>query len=617
MKKYFFLLAALAVGVLKSYAQSIAINNDGSKPDPNAIVDVKSTTKGVLLPRMTTAERHAIPNTKGLLLYDTDDSLYFYNDGASWQSFFTASLFKKNGEAWLLTGNSQTKDKTNFVGTKDDVPLNFRVNNQPSGRIDHKRQNSYWGYEAGKADSSGSNNTANGYRALYSNKIGFSNVAIGGGALFSSSSASNTIAIGDSALFHFAIKTQDFLSNIALGSKALYSNTSGTSNSAVGFQALFSNKSGVQNEAHGNQALYSNTTGDLNVAVGFEALFSNTTGGTNTALGASAMFYNTTGYNNTAVGTGALSYNTTGYYNTSTGFLNLGDNTTGHDNTSNGHSAMIENITGNFNTATGSNSLEGNLVGNWNTANGAAALQQSNGYSNTANGYEALGTQTNGSNNTGDGAYALISNKTGFNITALGANTDVSVDGLLNATVIGFGAQVDASNKVRIGNADVTIIEGQVPFTTPSDGRFKFNIQENVRGLDFILKLRPVTYQFDVKKQESFTRGAIAPGQLNNYISSAGNDEATQMIRTGFIAQEVEQAAKKAGYDFDGVKAPRTENEYYSLSYSSFVVPLVKAMQEQQQIISKQQQKLEEQNIRIDNLESELAEIMKNQKSPN
>jgi len=49
MKKYFLLLAALAMGVLETYAQSIAINNDGSKPNTNAIVDVKSTTKGVLL----------------------------------------------------------------------------------------------------------------------------------------------------------------------------------------------------------------------------------------------------------------------------------------------------------------------------------------------------------------------------------------------------------------------------------------------------------------------------------------------------------------------------------------------------------------------------------------
>jgi predicted DNA-binding ArsR family transcriptional regulator len=76
------------------------------------------------------------------------------------------------------------------------------------------------------------------------------------------------------------------------------------------------------------------------------------------------------------------------------------------------------------------------------------------------------------------------------------------------------------------------------------------------------------------------------------------------MIRTGFIAQEVEQAAKKSGYTFDGLKAPKTEREYYSLSYSSFVVPLVKAVQEQQEIIQAQ-------DLRISNLEQEIAEIKK------
>jgi hypothetical protein len=73
----------------------------------------------------------------------------------------------------------------------------------------------------------------------------------------------------------------------------------------------------------------------------------------------------------------------------------------------------------------------------------------------------------------------------------------------------------------------------------------------------------------------------------------------------------VERAAKKSGYDFDGVKAPKTEKEYYSLSYSSFVVPLVKAVQEQQEIINTQQRKMAEQDNRINNLEQELVEIKK------
>jgi hypothetical protein len=41
-----------------------------------------------------------------------------------------------SGDAWALLGNSSTVDGTNFIGTTDNVPLNFRVNNQKAGRID-------------------------------------------------------------------------------------------------------------------------------------------------------------------------------------------------------------------------------------------------------------------------------------------------------------------------------------------------------------------------------------------------------------------------------------------------------------------------------------------------
>jgi hypothetical protein len=49
---------------------------------------------------------------------------------------------------------------------------------------------------------------------------------------------------------------------------------------------------------------------------------------------------------------------------------------------------------------------------------------------------------------------------------------------------------------------------------------------------------------------------------------------------TGFIAQEVEAAAKKCEYDFSGVHAPTSPDRLYSLTYAEFVVPLVKAVQE-------------------------------------
>jgi hypothetical protein len=55
---------------------------------------------------------------------------------------------------------------------------------------------------------------------------------------------------------------------------------------------------------------------------------------------------------------------------------------------------------------------------------------------------------------------------------------------------------------------------------------------------------------------------------------------------SGFLAQEVEQAAKESGYDFSGVKLPHNDHDLYTLSYEVFVVPLVKAVQEQQSLIT-------------------------------
>jgi hypothetical protein len=77
-----------------------------------------------------------------------------------------------------------------------------------------------------------------------------------------------------------------------------------------------------------------------------------------------------------------------------------------------------------------------------------------------------------------------------------------------------------------------------------------------------------------------------------------------QIRRSGFIAQEVEQAAIKSGYNFSGIIKPKSAAEHYSLSYDAFVVPLVKSVQEQQQVI-------DQQNKKIADLEREMAEIKK------
>ena len=88
------------------------------------------------------------------------------------------------------------------------------------------------------------------------------------------------------------------------------------------------------------------------------------------------------------------------------------------------------------------------------------------------------------------------------------------------------------------------------------------------------MALRPVTYNLDMDAIANFHE---TPDSLRLEESER---KAGEILQTGFIAQEVELAAKKLGYDFSGVDAPKNDKDNYGLRYSEFVVPLVKAMQE-------------------------------------
>jgi len=231
--------------------------------------------------------------------------------------------------------------------------------------------------------------------------------------------------------------------------------------------------------------------GTQNTFVGMNAgNFTTTFLGRNTGVGVNALQNNTTGSYNTAIGLGALQNNTVGAQNTASGVFALFSNTNGINNTATGISALFLNSIGSNNTATGFAALNSNTYGSFNTAMGFEALESnSTGLDNTAIGLFSLRFNTTGVNNTATGVEALTSNITGSNNTALGSNADVSTDNLTNATAIGAGAVVDASDKIRLGNDSVTVIEGLVGFTANSDR----NRQENfraVRGEEVLRKIR-------------------------------------------------------------------------------------------------------------------------------
>jgi hypothetical protein len=105
-------------------------------PSAFSILEMISTSKGLLIPRMTKAQRdNNIPVTpltpSGLLIYQTNNTPGFYyyaGTGAGWKA-----ITPKPG--WLLTGNAATDPATNFLGTIDNQALAFRTNNIEQMRI--------------------------------------------------------------------------------------------------------------------------------------------------------------------------------------------------------------------------------------------------------------------------------------------------------------------------------------------------------------------------------------------------------------------------------------------------------------------------------------------------
>jgi len=177
----------------------------------------------------------------------------------------------------------------------------------------------FGGYNAGVANTSGTQNTAFGSGAFSTNSTGSANAAFGSDALRVSTGDDNT-AVGARALYTNSTGSQQ----TAVGRLALYLNTTGTSNTAVGQSSLQANINGSFNTAVGVAALTTNSSASNNTAVGHQALSLTNTGAGNTAVGQNAAYANTTGANNVALGFSALDVNTTSSNNVAIGADALG-----------------------------------------------------------------------------------------------------------------------------------------------------------------------------------------------------------------------------------------------------------------------------------------------------
>ena len=279
------------------------------------------------------------------------------------------------------------------------------------------------------------------------------------------------------------------------------------------------------------------------------------TGSSNTAVGINTLYKNTTGASNIANGYNALCENTTGYNNTANGYRALYRNTTGYNNTSNGCSTLYSNTKGCNNTAVGCNALTLNTIAGGNTAIGC----------------DSLSSNTTGHSNTAIGHLALRSLTTYYNCTGLGANSAVT-----------------GSNQVQLGDTAVTVY-AQKALVTRSDARDKLDIEDSPLGLNFIMKLRPRKYRMN--SREAY----FEEGEERDFTATNDGSKAGKRPHYGLVAQEVKETMNELGIDFAGYLDSKIDGgeDVLSLGYTEFIAPMIKAIQQQQQMIEQLQKEIE------------------------
>ncbi|MBK9982015.1 MAG: tail fiber domain-containing protein [Saprospiraceae bacterium] len=553
-------------------AQNVAINNSGNPPAASAILDISSNAKGILIPRMTTAQCSDInAPASGLLIYDTDKKTFMFYNGTNWLDI--ASGISNTG--WKTDGNAGTTPGTNFIGTTDDTPLVFKTNNIQCAKFDHNIKNYYIGQSAGIQALSGTNNIGIGQTALKNNTGSF-NIAIGNSAMYFNTSGHGNLGIGSNALAN----NQSADLNIAIGNESLSNNTTGSGNTALGVASLNYNSTGFNNVAMGNRALYWNTTKSNLVAVGDSALVENGRYATtpnhstkNTAIGSKSLMTNTTGYSNTAVGYESLINNVSGRKNTALGTHALLNNVIGLNNTAIGDSSLYFMTSGSGNTAVGSRSLESNSTGYKNTALGYQAdVFISNSIYATAIGAEASVNCSNCMTLGGTGAasaFVGINNATPTSDLDInqksgsGGNTTRGIK-LTNTANHFWRTYVDNGNYLRFeyddqGAGHWAYISTTGDFVNGSDERIKKEITPISNALDKIQLLSPKSYLYT-------------------------NQDEGSPAHYGFIAQEVETVYPEVVFTSeDGTKG---------IAYQEFAAITIKAIQEQQVLIENLQQQL-------------------------
>ena len=352
------------------------------------------------------------------------------------------------------------------------------------------------------------------------------------------------------------------------------------------------------NTAYGASAMDAITTGDNNTAMGEHALGALNTGVDNVAIGYNAGSSMTSASYSTVVGRNAGAsmvdsrLTAIGYY--------AGGATTHIGNTFVGFNTGAANTSGTYNVAMGYNALYQPDTESNNIAIGSSALSAAvaGGEANTAVGTNALDALTSGDENVAVGQHAGTAHTTGVDCVYIGescggsnvsgsyktlvgcnANTNGNTDG--HEIVIGYNLTGGGQNKVRLGSGSDYIendYANNANWAHSSDERLKDNIQTDNLGLDFINELRTVTYNWKASDKVDTSLPGYIDADTTNFDKLCKD---TSVTMNGLIAQEVKAALDKVGADASKYAVWSTDDDgIQRISESSFVMPLIKAVQE-------------------------------------
>jgi hypothetical protein len=667
MAKLFFTFLFIVVSVCMQ-AQNVGIGT--TTPNTNAALEISSNSKGLLIPRTSTTSRTAIANPpKGLMVYDSSFSAFYYYDGGKWLpvgdknydsatvdyhnvngatvnlptstiggnvnatgnsgfiydnggpagnysannfsssqlSFDDSTLQIKitveemNAEIFYdsmfivqLKGNTFTDTLATFTGTQtgtvtatNSVRIYFKTNNinqfagfkirwgrlRNSGALQIPTPLYGWHFNNAKLAAMGGLQQNNSW---HKDSVGFGSLSYGIGnkakGKHSFAVGNNSNAIGDySTAMGYGVNANGFTS-IAMGYRTI---ASGATSFAIGYNTIadgqFSTVSGESSTAIG---FVSTAMGSQTTASNF---FTTSMGSSTTASGSTstAMGYNTTasGDYSTAIGSSTTA---SGEGSTAMGVFSIakGDiaTVTGYKNIANGYSSLV---TGMYNdslvaaqtTVTTTTPLF--IVGNGNTN-----LDRSNAFVVLKNGNVAIGDNGNPVNRlhiTG-GTGASLSSSSGYITTGFISSTNMVIDNnelqvRLNGAASDLYLQNNGGN-IAVGNTGVPAYQlelstnsagkpGSSSWSIASDSRLKQNINPYTQGLQQLLQIKPVTY---------------------NYNEKSGFDTKPEYV--GIIAQDLQ---KIAPYMVSTVK--RKDAEYLSVDNSAMTYMLINAVKEQQQQI--------------------------------